>query len=146
MDISGRTTPEILFLGPDEVGDPLHGALASRIMLTGVQNTADLMDWACLHAKARGASFWKVGGEFGAGRFKLLKLAFIEFHDWQERRAVGWCPARCGCPLVKRVSASSDASINRRSVWHDQPVGTPVHFGHLQGARPAGSRHEEGTR
>jgi glutamate dehydrogenase len=40
VDVSGRTTPEILFLGPDE-------------------NTADLMDWACLHAKARGASFWK---------------------------------------------------------------------------------------
>lgn len=40
MDVSGRTEPEILFLGPDE-------------------NTADLMDWAAMHAAERQASFWK---------------------------------------------------------------------------------------
>ena len=32
--------PEILFCGPDE-------------------NTADLMEWACLHAKKRGYPYWK---------------------------------------------------------------------------------------
>lgn len=40
VDISGRETPEILFFGPDE-------------------GTADLMDWAALHARARGAPWWK---------------------------------------------------------------------------------------
>lgn len=40
MDISGRQDPEILFFGPDE-------------------NTADLMDWAALHARARQAPWWK---------------------------------------------------------------------------------------
>ncbi|ORX34425.1 glutamate dehydrogenase [Kockovaella imperatae] len=40
VDVSGRQDPEILFFGPDE-------------------NTADLMDWAAEHARARGASWWK---------------------------------------------------------------------------------------
>ncbi|KAJ9105102.1 hypothetical protein QFC20_004388 [Naganishia adeliensis] len=40
VDMSGRTEPEILFFGPDE-------------------NTADLMDWACNHARKRGAPWWK---------------------------------------------------------------------------------------
>ena len=40
VDVSGRTDPEILFFGPDE-------------------NTADLMDWAAEHARARGAPWWK---------------------------------------------------------------------------------------
>lgn len=40
VDVSGRQDPEILFFGPDE-------------------NSADLMDWAALHAKKRGASWWK---------------------------------------------------------------------------------------
>jgi glutamate dehydrogenase len=40
VDVSGRPTPEILFLGPDE-------------------GTADLMDWAALHAKSRSAPWWK---------------------------------------------------------------------------------------
>lgn len=40
VDVSGREEPEILFFGPDE-------------------GTADLMDWAALHARARGAPWWK---------------------------------------------------------------------------------------
>ncbi|WOO79432.1 NAD-specific glutamate dehydrogenase [Vanrija pseudolonga] len=40
VDISGRQSPEILFLGPDE-------------------GTAEMMDWAALHAKSRGAPWWK---------------------------------------------------------------------------------------
>jgi glutamate dehydrogenase len=40
VDISNRPDPEILFFGPDE-------------------NTADLMDWAAEHARARGATWWK---------------------------------------------------------------------------------------
>lgn len=40
VDVSGRDTPEILFLGPDE-------------------GTAEMMDWAALHARARGAPWWK---------------------------------------------------------------------------------------
>ena len=40
VDISGRDSPEILFCGPDE-------------------GTADLMDWAAFHARARGAPWWK---------------------------------------------------------------------------------------
>ncbi|RSH88031.1 NAD-dependent glutamate dehydrogenase [Apiotrichum porosum] len=40
VDVSGRTTPEILFFGPDE-------------------GTAEMMDWAALHARARGAPWWK---------------------------------------------------------------------------------------
>jgi glutamate dehydrogenase len=40
VDVSNRQDPEILFFGPDE-------------------NTADLMDWAALHAKKRGAPWWK---------------------------------------------------------------------------------------
>lgn len=40
VDVSGRTDPEILFFGPDE-------------------NSADLMDWAAEHARARNAPWWK---------------------------------------------------------------------------------------
>jgi glutamate dehydrogenase len=40
VDVSGRTEPEILFFGPDE-------------------NTAELMDWAANHARARSAPWWK---------------------------------------------------------------------------------------
>ena len=40
MDVSGRKDPEILFFGPDE-------------------NSADLMDWAAEHARARNAPWWK---------------------------------------------------------------------------------------
>lgn len=40
VDISGRETPEILFLGPDE-------------------GTAEMMDWAAFHARDRGAPWWK---------------------------------------------------------------------------------------
>ena len=40
VDVSGRQDPEILFFGPDE-------------------NTADLMDWAAEHARARAAPWWK---------------------------------------------------------------------------------------
>ncbi|ORY27092.1 glutamate dehydrogenase [Naematelia encephala] len=40
VDVSARQDPEILFFGPDE-------------------NTADLMDWAAEHARARGATWWK---------------------------------------------------------------------------------------
>ena len=40
VDVSGRQEPEILFFGPDE-------------------NTADLMDWAAEHARARNAPWWK---------------------------------------------------------------------------------------
>nr|KIR83237.1 glutamate dehydrogenase [Cryptococcus tetragattii IND107] len=40
VDVSNRPDPEILFFGPDE-------------------NTADLMDWAAEHARARNAPWWK---------------------------------------------------------------------------------------
>jgi len=40
VDMSGRKDPEILFFGPDE-------------------NSADLMDWAAEHARARNAPWWK---------------------------------------------------------------------------------------
>jgi len=40
VDVSGRQDPEILFFGPDE-------------------NTAELMDWAANHARARSAPWWK---------------------------------------------------------------------------------------
>jgi glutamate dehydrogenase len=40
VDVSGRKDPEILFFGPDE-------------------NSADLMDWAAEHARARNAPWWK---------------------------------------------------------------------------------------
>jgi glutamate dehydrogenase len=54
VDTTGRKSPEVLFLGPDE-------------------GTAEMMDWAAFHAKARGAPWWKsfttgkskrIGGEF----------------------------------------------------------------------------------
>ncbi|KAL7418622.1 NAD-dependent glutamate dehydrogenase [Cryptotrichosporon argae] len=40
VDVSCRESPEILFFGPDE-------------------GTADMMDWAAEHARARGAPWWK---------------------------------------------------------------------------------------
>ena len=48
VDLYGK--PEILFFGPDE-------------------GTADYMDWASLHAKERGASFWKA---FTTGKSQTL--------------------------------------------------------------------------
>ncbi|KAI0226323.1 NAD-dependent glutamate dehydrogenase [Massospora cicadina] len=48
VDLYGK--PEILFFGPDE-------------------GTADFMDWASSHARARGASFWKA---FTTGKSQLL--------------------------------------------------------------------------
>lgn len=48
IDLYGK--PEILFFGPDE-------------------GTADFMDWASNHARARGASFWKA---FTTGKSQLL--------------------------------------------------------------------------
>jgi glutamate dehydrogenase len=112
VDISGRKTPEILFLGPDE-------------------NTAELMDWACLHARARGASWWKVGWtRFNVplgGLFRLSKLMTLllraprrlssEFHHRQERRS----PRRC----------------SSRPIRHDQSFRATVHRRSLQGPRVA---------
>ncbi len=48
VDLYGK--PEILFLGPDE-------------------GTADYMDWASLHARKRGAHFWKA---FTTGKSQAL--------------------------------------------------------------------------
>ncbi|GMK59497.1 hypothetical protein CspeluHIS016_0801030 [Cutaneotrichosporon spelunceum] len=50
VDISGRDSPEVLFLGPDE-------------------GTAEMMDWAALHAKERGAPWWR---GFTTGKSNLL--------------------------------------------------------------------------
>ncbi|CAK9782342.1 NAD-dependent glutamate dehydrogenase [Cutaneotrichosporon oleaginosum] len=50
VDVSGRDSPEVLFLGPDE-------------------GTAEMMDWAALHAKKRGAPWWR---GFTTGKSNLL--------------------------------------------------------------------------
>lgn len=78
VDVSGRTEPEILFLGPDE-------------------NTANLMDWAALHARDRGASFWKSfttgkSAELGGiahDRFGMTSLSVREYM-LGVYRALGW--------------------------------------------------------
>ena len=57
MDVSGRTDPEILFFGPDEVSSIFK--LEFGHVSDSIQNTADLMDWAAEHARARGAPWWK---------------------------------------------------------------------------------------
>jgi len=54
--VSGRQDPEILFFGPDEVSLRSYQYVHK---LNRRKNTADLMDWAAEHARARSASWWK---------------------------------------------------------------------------------------
>ena len=56
VDLYGK--PELLFFGPDGMFHPLD---PSDFCLPSnhAEGTADMMDWAALHAKVRGAEWWK---------------------------------------------------------------------------------------
>lgn len=47
--------PELLFFGPD---GKIASDIPCRRLTSGKEGTADMMDWAALHARDRGAETW----------------------------------------------------------------------------------------
>jgi len=56
VDLYGK--PELLFFGPDGTTSSADSYLL-RLPSSNAEGTADMMDWAALHAKVRGAEWWK---------------------------------------------------------------------------------------
>ena len=101
VDLHGQ--PEILFMGPDE-------------------NTADLVDWATEHARARGAPWWK---SFFTGKVRLV--VSVKFSvcstDKVAEPQIRWNPSR--------------------RLWDDNTVGTRVRAGYLSEIEPRRVESEE---
>jgi hypothetical protein len=83
VDVSGRKDPEILFFGPDE-------------------NSADLMDWAAEHARARNAPWWK---SFTTGK-SAAKLGGIP-HDICELVSI------CGMTRLTILDGMTSLSVRQ---------------------------------